>query len=208
MQSVETYMGGTQPWKAPETQRPIPARSLSSTDIYSLGLLIWLVSVDGNNPFDLLVGEQIQGASRPDEIEGFKQSDILLTIAHKKDWLRRYLVNNFGPQVEAMAQSVTQANLDTTVDTTLDSLTTQQQQLSDYSFSHLYNSICQEKLMRSLDDIFDHSLGTDPETRDLAVLVLLLESDETPRSDVSCPQYLLLRIDLIDVGPKLRPKWR
>ncbi|KAJ5756002.1 hypothetical protein N7533_005545 [Penicillium manginii] len=47
-------MGGTSPWTAPEFRRelPYPQYFLKLTDVYSLGLLIWRVLMDGENPFE------------------------------------------------------------------------------------------------------------------------------------------------------------
>lgn len=50
--------------------------------------------------------------------------------------------------------------------------------MRDILFTRVYNDTCQAKLMRSLDDIFDNSLQTDTEMRDLDMMILLLESDE------------------------------
>ena len=101
-------MGGTRPWKAPETQRPLPVQSLNSTDVYSLGLLIWLVAIDGRNPFDFIIQPQLQGASRDDEIETLKQRDMLFTAAQRKDWLCVFLIKKFFPQMEAMCKKMMQ----------------------------------------------------------------------------------------------------
>ncbi len=180
-------MGGTRPWKAPETQTPLPVKSLSSTDIYSLGLLIWLVSIDGGNPFDLIVEPQVQGASRADKVEGLKQNDILLKVAQSKDWLPVFLVKKPDLQVEVMVERVARENSNTLIDSPLDSLTSQYSKIRETLFNRLATNVCQEKLMRSLDDIFEHSLRTDPDMRDLDVLVSLLESDESPRSVIAYP---------------------
>jgi len=47
-------LGGTSPWTAPEFRRelPYPHHFLKLTDVYSLGLLIWRVLLDGANPFE------------------------------------------------------------------------------------------------------------------------------------------------------------
>ncbi|KAL2826473.1 hypothetical protein BDW59DRAFT_145225 [Aspergillus cavernicola] len=46
-------LGGTVPWTAPEFRRdlPYPQHFLKLTDVYSLGLLLWRVLLDGENPF-------------------------------------------------------------------------------------------------------------------------------------------------------------
>ncbi|KAL4868028.1 hypothetical protein BDV12DRAFT_197592 [Aspergillus spectabilis] len=46
-------LGGTAPWTAPEFRRqlPYPRYFLTLTDVYSLGLLLWRILLDGENPF-------------------------------------------------------------------------------------------------------------------------------------------------------------
>lgn len=180
-------MGGTRPWNAPETQRPLPVTSLKSTDIYSLGLLIWLVSIDGRNPFDLIVDSQTQDSSRADEIEGLKQSDKLIAVAQKKNWVHAFVVKKIRPHLEALVKRATQNVSNSSVDSTLDSIYIQYPNWCDYILNLLSYKTCQETLMRSLDDIFDHSLRKDPEMRDLEVIISLLESDETAGSVASYP---------------------
>ena len=197
-------MGGTRPWNAPETQRPLPVTSLKSTDIYSLGLLIWLVSIDGENPFDLIVDSQIQDSSRADEIEGLKQSDKLIAVAQKKEWVRAFMIKKISPRLEAIVKRSTQTVPNSSFDSTLKLLNTQYPNWCDYILTRLSYKICQETLMRSLDDIFDHSLRKDPETRDLEVIISLLESDETAGSVASYPQLSLLLIHWTDIDPRLR----
>ena len=180
-------MGGSQPWKAPETQRALPVTALRSTDIYSLGLLIWLVSIDGRNPFDLVVEPQMQGTLRADEIERLKQNDLLLAIARKKDWLRAFLIKMHAPQLEETVQTLKRDGSDPSFDSRFNSMNAQFPGWRDYLFNRLFVQTCEKKLIRSLDDLFDHSLQMDPEMRDLDVIVSLLESDEAPRSVVSSP---------------------
>lgn len=52
--------GGTQPWNAPEWRTVMPIYLLHKTDIYSLGLLIWRMFLDGNNPFGVMTSEDIE----------------------------------------------------------------------------------------------------------------------------------------------------
>ena len=184
MEYTEKWMGGTQPWKAPETQRALPVTALRSTDIYSLGLLIWLVSIDGRNPFDLVVESQMQGTSRADEIERLKQNDLLLAIARKKDWLRASLIKMHAPQLEETVQTLKQTSSDPSFNSRFNSMNEGFPGWRSYLFNRLFVQTCQEKLIRSLDDLFDHSLQMNPEMRDLDVILSLLESDETPRSVV------------------------
>ncbi|KAL4965479.1 uncharacterized protein BDV14DRAFT_199883 [Aspergillus stella-maris] len=50
-------LGGTHPWTAPEWKKelPFPRYFLKLTDVYSLGLLLWRLLLDGDNPFKHLL---------------------------------------------------------------------------------------------------------------------------------------------------------
>ena len=49
--------GGSPPWNAPEWRKILAPRFKQLTDVYSLGLLIWRVTLDGQDPF---AGEEIE----------------------------------------------------------------------------------------------------------------------------------------------------
>jgi serine/threonine protein kinase len=53
-EDVMYKLGGTPRWMAPETSSLISMRKMHFTDVYSFGLLIWKVIVDGRDPFSLL----------------------------------------------------------------------------------------------------------------------------------------------------------
>lgn len=71
--------GGTQPWNAPEWRQIIPTNMLHAPDIYSLGLLIWRLCLEGQNPF---------GTMGLDEIESRKTHGI--TILDAENSIERY----------------------------------------------------------------------------------------------------------------------
>lgn len=52
--SFTRTLRGTPLWAAPETGAPIRLSELKLTDVYSFGLLVWTVLVDGKNPFSFL----------------------------------------------------------------------------------------------------------------------------------------------------------
>ncbi|KAL4783729.1 hypothetical protein BJX76DRAFT_357750 [Aspergillus varians] len=76
-------LGGTYPWNAPEFRRelPCPRHILKLTDVYSLGLLLWRVLLDGDNPFKhvLLDSRDIESVKTGDPpLLYFAQGSILL----------------------------------------------------------------------------------------------------------------------------------
>ena len=48
---------GTEPWKAPEWKNILQTENFKLTDVYSFGLLVWHVMMDGKKPFDDLVDQ-------------------------------------------------------------------------------------------------------------------------------------------------------
>ncbi|KAJ7483601.1 hypothetical protein FB451DRAFT_1129507 [Mycena latifolia] len=70
---------GTPPFNAPEARNGLDAESLKRTDVYSLGLLVWRVILDGRDPFGTspLIGYT------PERIENLKRFDELLPIARE-----------------------------------------------------------------------------------------------------------------------------
>jgi len=71
--------GGTQPWNAPEWRKIILPNMLHAPDIYSLGLLIWRLCLEGQNPF---------GTMGLSEIEFRKTHDM--TILDAENSIQQY----------------------------------------------------------------------------------------------------------------------
>ena len=167
-ETAEVWIGGTNPWRAPETKSAIEVKHLNHTDTYSLGLLIWLVCVDGRWPFDYLIPSTVQGAARYAEIEDLKRGDELLAAATAKGWLMSWLKGKFESRINQMLKTASAG------------ITDQQRyseaELRNILFEKLYTQMCQMTLIKSLDDIFENSLQADPGSRDLDVVLLLLES--------------------------------
>jgi serine/threonine protein kinase len=64
--------GGTPPWNAPEWRENIEPSLMHKTDIYSLGLLIWRLTINGKNPFE---------NDEPQNIEKRKGADLMVEEA-------------------------------------------------------------------------------------------------------------------------------
>ncbi|KAK7442201.1 hypothetical protein VKT23_016173 [Stygiomarasmius scandens] len=78
----------TPPYDAPETQDHnllFSAEMMKKTDVYSLGLLVWRIMLDGKNPFDYL------GALTDTLIYRLKESGEVL--ARARESVRKYLVD-------------------------------------------------------------------------------------------------------------------
>ncbi len=176
-ESAEVWIGGTNPWRAPETKSAIEVKLLRHTDTYSLGLLIWLICVDGRSPFDLLIPGTILGAARNAEIERLKQSNELLVAATTKSWLMSWLRLKFDSSLETLLKTASKALVNAQRSSEAD-LERTSERLREGLYDKLYEQTRQQKLVKSLDDIFLHSLQVNPTVRDLSVIVHLLESIE------------------------------
>ena len=176
-ESSEVWMGGTDPWRAPEVKNgPVRLDSAMKTDIYSFGLLAWLISLNGRNPFDFIA----ECALQDKDVELLKQNGALLTDASRGEWLLRYLKSGYGSTVEQHhgqgltrsfdRQQIPDSACVQSIDLFLPSTP------KSHLVAELAYKVLQKPLMKSLDDIFHHSLSLDPEHRDLELIVLLLES--------------------------------
>ena len=186
MEKPQVWVGGTRPWKAPEAQGPVPLQSLRATDIYSLGLLIWFTAV-GRNPFELLPDIVSQVSSRDDEIEEFKQGDKLLKAAHDKWWLHNYVAEELNPKFDDKLRLVMGGHSAAFSRFAMEESGVTQT-LRQICFSKVFANCDQQRLFRSLDSVFDHSLRSDPQLRDLDKIIAILKSDMVKRSVLRfCP---------------------
>ena len=174
-ETAEVWIGGTNPWRAPETKDAIEVKLLRHTDTYSLGLLIWLIYLDGRSPFDLLIPPTVLGATRNIEIERLKQSDELLVAAMNKAWLMSWLRLKFDSSPEALIKTAPKALSNAQMSAEADVARTSEG-AGELSYEKLYEQARQQKLVKSLDDIFLHSLQVNPTLRDLSVILHVLET--------------------------------
>jgi serine/threonine protein kinase len=72
----------TLPWNAPECHDQLPRDLLKYTDVYSYGLLVWRITLNGANPFKLIDGlAGIDTADFRREVEMLKLEDRVLQMA-------------------------------------------------------------------------------------------------------------------------------
>lgn len=181
-ESSEVWMGGTDPWRAPEIRNgPIKLDNAGKTDIYSFGLLAWLISCNGQKPFDFLA----DGGLKDEDVELLKQSDALLPEAKGKSWLLKYLKAQQGPGFQKRFEqaATTVFNQQQTADTVRAQLMGLLPMARDWFFTELSARTLEKRLVRSLDDIFDFSLKLDSDSRDLDIIVTVLESSLYPSAD-------------------------
>ena len=80
------HIGGTRPWKAPEAAHAVPRHLLTQTDVYSFGMTIWRIAMNGMDPFPILVGDLPPDCSLASEIERLKEGDELKEKVGLDQW--------------------------------------------------------------------------------------------------------------------------
>ncbi|KAG7126289.1 Leucine-rich repeat serine/threonine-protein kinase 2 like [Verticillium longisporum] len=78
------YRGGTPPWTAPEWRKSIEPWEQHAADIYSFGLLIWTLCLEGRNPFSGLSANEIEDRKTRDVTE----SDAVKSVADHYEFFR------------------------------------------------------------------------------------------------------------------------
>lgn len=170
----QVWMGGTDPWRAPETKRgSIQIDLAAKTDMYSFGLLAWVILLNGQNPFDFVADHALE----KEEIEAMKQDDGLLHNAKGKGWLHRYLKNENNPSIkqsyDEIALAFAQHELPNMSPTKLKGMLSM---IRDELIKRLEANMRQGKLMKSIDHIFEYCLASQPLSRDLDLVLRVLES--------------------------------
>jgi serine/threonine protein kinase len=93
---------GTHPWTSPEFGRVVPWAEAFSSDVYSWGLLVWRVHVDGQNPFTVYrttfesLG-RLTGFEQEGNAKNWKNANLVLPAA--RSWALQtpqagYLIND------------------------------------------------------------------------------------------------------------------
>lgn len=85
-------LGGTRPWKAPETKSRVPKYQLKLTDVYSFGLLVWRLALDGMSPFDFIIAGQVHVDQRQKEIDRLKEEDEMIKASKLENWCVPYFL--------------------------------------------------------------------------------------------------------------------
>ncbi|KAL8801967.1 MAG: hypothetical protein Q9200_006753 [Gallowayella weberi] len=167
------WMGGTDPWRAPETASgPVPLEATKHTDTYSFGLLVWSLCLDGQSPFDFVKETPMTS----EEIAYLKEEDRLLTDCLTGAWLTRSVSIKFNSLIKGLdEQTADLAHIEspTNVQTQIRLLLPM---LKDWIVKYLNAQTRSKVLVRSLSDIFKYSLQSRPECRDLGMVAAILES--------------------------------
>lgn len=114
----QVYIGGTTPWRAPESASPVPRHELAKTDIYSYGLTIWRIAMDGMNPFAVLHGIASSATykTQAEATERLKNQDELKNKMQLDQWYPQWVLISMEklsggalPAMKDVAQHLQQA---------------------------------------------------------------------------------------------------
>ena len=84
-------IGGTAFWKAPEADAWISRPLLVKSDIYSFGLTIWRIAVEGMNPFQVLCDGSSSGENMLNQIDRLKKGDVLKDLTGLESWYLKWI---------------------------------------------------------------------------------------------------------------------
>jgi len=88
-------IGGTMPWRAPESHVPVARECLAKTDVYSYGLTIWRLAMDGSNPFSVLheSASTASGSTLAAFTSHLKEDDLAKDQAQLKIWYQPFILH-------------------------------------------------------------------------------------------------------------------
>ena len=189
-ESTEISIGGTRTWRAPETSSIVSKAALRKTDVYSFGLLAWSLAIDGGDPFSLMVTDGISGEGRFAEIDNIKNRDEVIQLSNFDHWVFRWkmmgehsLLSNSGQGnsrqlISLLADPVRmQKALETLPDQFSEQATLLVAKRNEASSK--FCELLRGKLFyKDLESLFLKTLSKDPEKRDLAAVMRILEDEK------------------------------
>jgi serine/threonine protein kinase len=156
-ESELVWLPGTFTWRAPEATRLVPKEQAHRTDIYSLGLVIWSIALDGYSPFDII----FPGNNNQAAIAHLKSTDDMLAESRLERWYVKWVRGFHSGGLTAQEQhAITDPDLPSEFPSIL--------QLGE---SDIFNRI--------LEAIFDQSLTLAPDLRNLDAIIEILKQNSS-----------------------------
>lgn len=211
-------LGGTMPWRAPESYQPVAREYLAKTDVYSYGLTVWRLAMDGSNPFSVLheFGSAASGVTLASFTSQLRDEDLVKDEAQLNRWYQAFILHAMkqlsGDDLPPMNQVVellqrAQAALQTGIMNT-----SQGREFLKYMFwlvhrlgmsnqplfgkigEHLVGSALSDGFYGKLDTVMARCLSKVPEERDLSVAISTLSNPgEGLQNTVDPSENMLLR---------------
>ncbi|KAL6719266.1 hypothetical protein ACLMJK_003505 [Lecanora helva] len=172
-------MGGTRPWMAPEVLKgPVPVQILPKTDIFSFGLLCWVIFLGGANPIDCFSADQ--STSKAVHFEKIKADGLLLQAAlNAQQWLECYAHVKYDQNIErALDASIAKVK----AGPAKPNLNAEQMQknrplLRKKMFSQMLSTLMKNTFLVRLIAVFKDSLQLQPGGRNLEAIITELKVD-------------------------------
>jgi len=220
------HIGGTRPWKAPEAAVAVPRHLLTKTDVYSFGMTIWRIAMNGMDPFPILVGDLPQGCLLASEVERLKEGDRLKQKVGLDQWYLQWIIASQeqasgGSPVPQILPILQQTNLQVTGGTTASPQANHVLQwvlwvlhrhsqatspLGQQLKQNLLVAASADEFYGRVSEMLEKCIGRDPLTRDLDGAIQALQGNTTP-SVWLVPPHLLLAVKPTFYVPICR-KWR
>lgn len=197
----DVTIGGSKSWRAPESYGPIPSTMLNLADVYSFGLVLWSVAIDGKDPWSLMLPDTCEGEERLKEINRLKGADEIIALSKLEKWVLNWAMQSRLRELSARLRlKYPQSSPNTERETPIlrmiqtvlsplqrgeeapNELSPVLQQMMGVSTSRLYKEFSAQILFKDLDAMFSLTLGKDPTSRNLSAVIQLLEVSQVVSS--------------------------
>ena len=174
---VQIYLGGTRPWMAPEVLKgPVLIQDLSRTDTFSLGLLCWVIFLDGGSPVDCL--DDGGSGSKTVRFEAMKAAGSLLDAAlDVEKWLEAFAHAKYDQRIERALDAQIARCKDMPAKSSLDAQQMQKNRplLRTKMFDQMRLTFTKSSFLPHLLKVFQNSLKHEPHERDLRAVIAHLK---------------------------------
>ena len=176
VEDAQIYLGGTRPWMAPEVLKgPVSIENLPHTDIFSIGLLFWVIFLGGRSPVDCING---QGSSKTAMFEAMKADGSLLKSAlDPKIWLEGFTHAKYAEKIER-ALDASQTRVKSMAGKTklnVEQMQTHRPLLRANMFDQMVMAVSKDSFLPRLLKIFKDSLQLEPPKRNLEAVIAELK---------------------------------
>ena len=176
-EDVQIYLGGTRPWMAPEVLKgPVLIQDLSRTDTFSLGLLCWVIFLDGGSPVDCL--DDGGSGSKTVRFEAMKAAGSLLDAAlDVEKWLEAFAHAKYDQRIERALDAQIARCKDMPAKSSLDAQQMQKNRplLRTKMFDQMRLTFTKSSFLPHLLKVFQNSLKHEPHERDLRAVIAHLK---------------------------------
>ena len=178
-EDVQIYVGGTRPWMAPEVLNgPVLTQNVPRTDTFSLGLLCWVIFLDGGSPVDCF--DDDGSGSKTVHFEAVKAAGSLLEAAlDVKKWLEAFAHAKSDQRIERALDAQIARYQDMPAKSSLDAEQMQRNRplLHTKMLDQMRLTLTRSSFLPHLLKVFQSSLRHEPQERDLRAVIAHLKGD-------------------------------